>query len=377
MTYRSKGVSGEALFQLKIILLLLFETFIGYLLNLYNPLTYIWGVRILLRYMLFFLACTLYTDEKMLNDFFSLLFYVLILNVILTTLQRLSGYGLDSVTGIFSLGRRVRSGSSGLNIFMCIVCTYYLASAIQKKCPMYKSIISLISSVYMAAISELKMFYIELIIILVCITLFTKISFKKIVGSAFGIGIVFIGMKIYDYYYGDKDTLDFASMADYAGITGRTYGSDFSLNRLTAIPYVWKNILDDILKKLFGLGTGFADNISSSILSSGFLKQYGNLGFHLWGMSLELANIGIIGLSIYLVFFVSIFVYAFVAQKQDFNNTNYYVTCKVVVVISFISLLYNTSLIMDIAAPFMYFIMAIPFILNRSKKEENRRNNLL
>ena len=367
-TYRRKNGIGAATVQLKIILLLLVETLMGYLINMHNPLTYIWGVRILFRFMLFFVACTLYVDETMLEEFFTLIYYLMICSVILTTFQKATGYSLDSVTGFFSLGKRTTGGSAGLNIFMCIVCTYYFVSAINKKVPFYKCVVSMVSCVYMAAIGELKMFYLELIIIIICSSLFTKISIQKIIGSSAGIGVVILGMRIYDFYYGEKNSLDILSLADYAGANGKTYGAQFSLNRTTAIPYVWNNILDDLSKKLFGLGAGYADKVSSDIFSSGFLKTYGTLGFHMFGLSLELANIGIIGLSIYLAFFISVFVYTSRMQKKSAELNDYYITCKVIVVIVFVTLMYNASLITDITASFIYFIMAIPFALSNQKK---------
>lgn len=368
MTYRRKGGIGAASLQLKIIVFLFIETIVSYLLNLYRPLTYLWGIRIIFRFMVFFLACTIYIDQKLLKRFFSILFCTMILNVVLTTHQRLAGYTLDSVTGVFSLGKNVIGGSAGLNVFMCIVCTYYFVSAIYKKSRWYKCAVSMFACIYMAAIGELKMFYFELVIILICTSLFSKFSLRRLLASIGGIGVVLLGMNMYNYYYGYKNTLEFASMIDYAGASGKSYGSSYSLNRLTAIPYVWNNILDGNIKKIFGLGAGYADTISSELFSSGFLKKNGDLGFHLWGASLELTNLGIIGLGIYIAFFVSILVCTYSIQKSDVNNVNYYITCEVVVVLSLVMLFYNTSLIVDNSAPFLYFIMAIPFAISNHSK---------
>ena len=101
MTYRRENKIGAASFQLGIIFVLFFVTLIGYLINLYRPLVYIWGIRILFRFMIFFLACTLYADEKMVEQFFEVLFYVLLLSVPLSTFQYLTGYTLDSRTAFF------------------------------------------------------------------------------------------------------------------------------------------------------------------------------------------------------------------------------------------------------------------------------------
>lgn len=371
MHYRRFSSLGKASLQLVVVSAIFCETIISYCINIYSPLTYLWGFRILFRFIVFFFGCTVYVNQKMIDSYFKMAYIILLFSVPFATIQRLLGYDLDSVSAFFSEGKNKIGGSAGINIFMCIICTYYIVCTLNKTCPMYKLLTSVLPCAYIAAIAELKIFYVELLIIIFLAVMFTDYSVKKMVGAGISFLIIVIGIQIYNFYYGDRNSLNLASMLDYAGANGRSYGTSYSLNRLTAIPYVWKNILTDIPTKLFGLGIGYADNISSSFFRSNFMNKHGDLGIHLWGMSLELTNIGLIGILLYLLFFISIFIYACRKEKQNKDYKVYCVITKIMIVLTFVTLFYNTSLILDISAPFIFFVLAIPFTLKTIEGKNN------
>ena len=126
------------------------------------------------------------------------------------------------------------------------------------------------------------------------------------------------------------------------------------------------NFLTDPFKKLFGLGLGYADNVSTDLLSSGFNKQYSMLGYHYFFSSLEITNIGIVGLSLYYVLVIFIFIYTRKTQNNmPAQYQPYFILTEVVCVLTIFLTFYNQSLILDTAAFNIYLLMSIPFVIKR------------
>ena len=371
MKYKSSGF-GDEYVQFRIVLFLLIESILGYVNSLFNPFAYFWGIRTLFRFFIVFFATATFVNETMIKKFIKLLYWMIIISIPVSTIQFFLGYEVDSVTAFFSEGKHIVGGNAAFNMLMCLATSYYLVAYLCKKIPLYKLIVIVLSCVYMASIAEIKMYYFELIVILFLAMIYTKVSVQKIIGSFIGIVIIEIGFQLYGVFFGGRNTLDLQNMLDYAGVSGKSYGSMYRLNRFTAIPYVWDNILTTIPTKLFGLGAGYADNVTTPLLSSGFFLSIKNEGFHLWTMSLELTNIGMLGLILLVSFFVSIYIYVLRKQKSDPNNDFYYIITKITVVLVFITLFYNTSIIIETAAPFLYFTLAIPFSINNAKKKVSR-----
>lgn len=355
--------------------LLFLETVAGYLLHLYSPLVYLWGLRTLFRFQVFFLAFIYYGDRRLIERICRFLYWILLLSVPLTTIQYLSGYGLDSVTGFFSAGRDVIGGSSGQNLLMAVVCTYTILQYFNKQCSVVRLLLPLLSSVYMAAIGEIKFFYFELVMIGVLCVFFTKPSLKKAVGILGILAVFVLGLELYNHYYGGSYYYTSRGIAffsveaveEYIGLNDATYGRFQSLNRTSAVPYVWNHFLTDIGYKLLGLGAGYGDNVSLDILSSGFLKENYGLGYQLWGASLELTNVGLIGLGLMILLFIACGAAAVKAKKLKEENAALCEMTQVFSVTAVLLLFYNQSVILDITAPLLYFVLAVPFVIRREE----------
>lgn len=353
------------------VFLLLIISFISYMLNLYNPMVLVWGIRTLFRFLIFYLACICYCDKKMIDKIMKFLFYLLIVNTILVTFQYNTGYSLDSVTGLFSISHQVAGGSAGMNMLMCIASVYSIISYMNKESSLYSMGLSLIMCIYISALAEIKVFYFELVLIILLVAIITKLSFKKIVGICVLGLVLFMGVNLYNQYYGNEyyytsRGISFFSMeafVEYIGVDGSSYGRFNSLNRMTAMPYVWNNFLITFPKRLFGLGVGYGDTVSSSMFSSGFLAENTGLGYQLWTVSLELTNIGLVGLLVCFSFYVGSYFECEKSKKIVKGCDSLIQTSQICSVLFVILLFYNQSFILDIAAPLMFFIMAIPYAL--------------
>ncbi|WP_270496563.1 hypothetical protein [Eisenbergiella porci] len=352
----------------RIFLVLLIETVLSYMFNLYSPLVYIWGLRTLFRYFVFFFACTLFVKKDTIERILDFLYKILIVNLIFAILEYTMGYGLDAVTGLYSEGMHTAGGSAALNILMCIVCTHTVIQYYEKKVSLLKMLIPILASIYMSAIGEIKVFYFEIILIFTLCSLFTRFSWKKLVGIFCGVAVLVIGLGLYGHYYGDRGTFfSIESAMMYLGADGSTYGQA-ALNRTTALPYMWEHILTDPIKKIFGLGLGYADIVSFPAFSSGFAAKYSFLGYQYWFASLELTNIGLLGVVLLTIFYTNIFIYCSKRKKTDSENGGLYCLVQVVVCLTFVWFFYNQALIMDFAAFMLYWILAVPYILTNAEQ---------
>lgn len=354
--------------------LLFLETVVGYLLNLYNPLVYLWGFRTFFRYIIFFLACACYLHTEDVDKFLRFFNGILFVNAIVCVFEYAMGYGWDSISGLYSAGPDVLGGASGLNVLLCIVSTCLLIQYIYKGISIVKMIIPIGLCMVMASLSEQKAFYFEFILILILCTLLTKFSFKKLGIIVVGVGMLSVGFFLYARYYGNmNDIYSWEAMMAYAGLDGSTYGKHL-LNRTTALPYVIDNFLKTPIQKLFGLGLGYGDNVSVSLISSGFYEKYNYLGYHYFFTSLEGVNIGILGLILYYALIITVFVYARRKGKEAPEELKkYFVLPQVICLLTIFFSIYNQSLILDIAAFNIYFVLAIPFIVNRERSIHEKR----
>ncbi len=364
---RRSNIIIEGFKWIKVITALLFiETLIGFLIHLYNPFVFLWGFRTFFRFIIFLMACIRFAKVETIKKMVRTLEIFLYVNFVACVFEYLLGYGLDSVSGLYSTGKTARGGTAGLNVLMCIVCAYAVIRYIYKEISLLKMSIPIFLCLFMAAISEMKAFYFEFILIAFWCVMLTRFTTKKILLVVTAVALVAIGFALYSRYFGHKNTIySMAAMLSYAGADGSTYGQHL-LNRTTAIPFMLNIFLTDPFKKMFGLGLGYADNVSTDFLSSGFNKQYTVLGYHYFFSSLEITNIGIVGLGLY----YAVVVFIFVFSRKEKNNIptryqKYFVLTEVVCILVVFLTFYNQSLILDTAAYNIYLLMSIPFVIKR------------
>ena len=368
------GILSDAK-NVRVLLIALFaQTLIGYCVNIYNPLVYLWGFRTFFRYIIFFLACVRFLRLKDIDGIFHFLCGMLFVNALFCAVEFAMGYGLDSVSGLYTFGRSVRGGAAGLNALMCIACIWLLIEYLFKNISLHRMVVPILLCMLMAALSEQKAFYIQFVLILLLCIFLTRFSLKKLVILIAGAALLVVGYLLYSRYYSGRiDLLSVEALMKYAGFDGSSYGSH-SLNRFTALPYVLANILTTPAQKLFGLGLGYGDNVKTELISSGFCEAHSDLGYQYFFTSLEGVNIGILGLLLFYGFLLAVFLYA---RKREKNSPKalrkYFVLSQALCVMTVFFTLYNQSLILDISGFNIYFSLAIPFIAAKCQPVYEKR----
>lgn len=320
----------------------------------------LWSYRNLLRFFLFFFSCAVllkYEDVKIIFKIFSFMFWI---NVLIVSVQFwIQGYAQDHLGGIFGTDM----GCNGhLNTFLCIYLSYICVYYMSRKISFIYFLISSGASLYIAALSELKFLFIEFILILIMSILVSRFSLRIVLmisGACFGL---FIGLQLFNTYFPGWE-FTFERILDYAGTGG--YSTETDLNRITALQTITQNFLQDPLDFFFGMGLGSCE--TSSYFNSDFFQQYGiRLHYTYLLHAFTLLETGWIGLTLFLMFFVSIAVLAWKYRKKVLPCRKE--ACLFAIVVSgtcVVQCFYNNALRVENGGYLAFLILAVPFICRK------------
>lgn len=348
------------LFMLCFALFLTFS-FIGTVGNFSNILLHIWGYRRVLSTLFFFIACVCFQRTQDL-DFINKLFW---LNLSISIIEILLGYRQDCVGGLFGVSRGQVNGP--LNILLVIFTTKVIIEYINKETSVIKVLIYIFTSLFIAAFAELKIYFVELVLIIALCSLVTKFSFKKLLIFIFGGIAAIIGVTMLSNVFSDfsMDVLSIKYIWNYltnpGGYVGQFAHNAGDVNRLS----FWNKCiiyLNGVFEKLFGLGVGNCDTINVIGLQSSFYSQHNSLHYYMFPLPMILLEQGILGFVLYISMFVSIFVAINRRQRAcAYLSTSVLQIAKVLCLMAFVITIYDTS-ILGKGGFLFYYILALPLV---------------
>lgn len=338
-------------------------TVVGFLLGYQSVLYYVWGFRNNARFFVFFFACILFLNSESVDPLLQLMDTLFVINFFITLYQFfILDISQDYLGGIFG----VESGCNGYtNIFLLIVITRsvlrYLNYAESTKSCLMKCAMALL----ITALAELKIFLVEFVLIIFLAMLVTKHSQRKLLLiCAACIGLVLsmqLLVTVFPYWAGK---LNLAEMwEEIASDEGYTDAGD--LNRMTAVPDAMAMFLHTLPQKLFGLGLGNCDTSSFSFLNTPFYEENSWLHYSWFSSSFLVLETGLVGLVLYVLFFLLIF---FAVRNLEHSGKGHIEYCQLASILSLICLvliIYNISLRTE-AGYMMFFMLALPFIKDAS-----------
>ena len=369
--YRSKKNESQSKIKLYGSLLfpflfLIFGT-ISFLMNYSTLFLYIWALRNTFRFYMFFWSCIVILEKKDLNTIFNALEKVYVVNVIVCMYEFfVKGIKYDSLGGIF--GNNVVGGNGPLNVFLILMMAYAIIQYFYKQKKISYVIFVLISSLAIASIAELKIVFIEFILLFILLMLILKKNRKMIFITIFILVIGYFGVKLYASFYPERaNFLSLEYFMDYGKNT--TYGDKSVINRFSAFEYIDSHYFyEDTEKKLFGLGLGNAETSQFEDLTSSFYKENGELlKYHWFSHVFMYIETGIIGLITYLLFFVkNIFNNSKIEKNAEFKN--YIKLATVLNIFCFIFFFYNQTLRLETTTYLIFFVLSIPYILVQDRE---------
>lgn len=348
------------------ILLFFFYVLVTLMINHQSFSLFMWGMRNNFRFYVFFLACALFLRKKDIHRVLKTMLFFYYVNFLLCLYQYyFLGFTQDRLGGIFG----TQAGCNGYtNLFLVIICAYEILSYVYKKTGFIKCFFLVACGCYVAVLSELKIFFVELIIITLLVILFAKFSWRKLILIIGGVCVLILAINIlYEIFPQWRNFFTVSSIYNNISNT-RGYTGAGDLNRLSAISSINQIFFRNNTPLHFiGYGLGSCEFSSNfEFLVSHFYSVY--LRFHyVWlsnaWMYLETGYIG-------LIFFNGFFIIGFiVGRKTKPESAEEHIAvnlARITSICCIIIAIYNVSLRME-CGYLAYFVLSIPLIIQKER----------
>lgn len=334
-----------------------------YLFNYQSIFYYIWGFRNTFRFYIAFFVFVIFINECFALSLLKFLDIVFFTNVFVSLFQFfILNVKQDYLGGIFG----TTGGTNGYTLlFFSVVVAYSLIKTFNKLESFFYCFLKCGLSLMVAAMAELKFFFLVFILILIGSALITSFSWRKLFILIFSLALITITVNLLTEWFGFKNFLSIDYILELAA--KRNYSSENDLNRFSAIPVLLNTIVKEPLQSIFGLGLGNCDFSDVSIFSTPFSQTYGSLNYRWFSIAILFLENGFLGLGLYFTFFIVCIV---LTIKKHINKTGNPIFCKLAMIIALLSIgisFYDSSLRSD-AAYLFYFVLALPFVECEPKK---------
>ncbi|MDM8293280.1 hypothetical protein [Faecalicoccus pleomorphus] len=370
---RMKSILNNVYLRFFYLILFLYITLaiFGVIFNFSNIVLHLWSFRSYFTTIIFFIECVSFEHSDSI-DFLDKLMWI---NFIVCIIEMVLGYRQDWIGGVYGVSRGQVNGP--LNILLIIIFSRSLVGYINKEISIRNIIIVGISSLIIAIFAELKIFYVEMVVIFVTATLMTKFSFKKLVLIVLGILGILIAIRVTLFIFPDmsRDMFTPSSMWNYltnpGGYVGQFANNAGDVNRLN----FWDKcvaLFNNKFELLFGLGIGNCDQIEVLGLKSQMFMQYETMHYYMLPLPMILLQQGILGMILYIMLFISLF-FAILKKYRlkDFASKSQIQMTLILCMMAFIITIYDTSLLGKGGYLFFY-ILSLPFIKCKSYRRKGR-----
>ena len=354
-------MSGAALW----ILVYVLYTGLVYVLQYQSPFYFLWGTRINVRYYVAFFAFVAFLSHRDVKDYlriFDILFWV---NFAVSLLQYcVLAIKQDNLGGLFG----TESGVNGYtNIFFLIVVSKSLIFYLNGRERGRDCVMKCAAALLVAALSELKFFFAEFVLVIVLASLATRFTWKKLGMIIGGCVAVIMGAALLTQLF--PDFADFFSVEWFmeTALSGKGYTSAGDLNRMNAIPQINEMWLKTGWQRIFGLGLGNCDTSGFAFLNTPFFEKYGDMHYTWLSYAMIYLETGWIGLIFYFGFFLLVYRGICRIQKRvQREAASYCQIGRIMAILCMVISIYNSSLRTE-AGYMAYFVLAIPFVVDKRR----------
>lgn len=334
---------------------------------------YLWSLRNIFRFYVFFFACIYNLDESDIFKIFELLEKILIINFAICAYEYfIKNVNYDFLGGSFGNGSA--GGNGPLNILMVVVTGYVLIQYVHNKKKWPEVMVIIVGCLAIAVVAELKFYFFEIIIAVLFVVGFVKHNFKMVATVGILCLLGFFAIGLYNRFYpNNAGFLSLEFIEDYAFT--RTYGSATDINRLTAIDVISDSCFNGNLKDiLFGVGLGNGTSAQFDFLKSPFFIQFGERIKYTWFTHATMfVEGGYVGLILYFAFYIVIAIKEVLETKNNILMQLGLYCC----IFSIIMVVYNQTMQVESMGYTLFALLAIPYIIDISdrRKEQHEKSS--
>ena len=324
---------------------------------------YLWSFRNNFRLFVFFYCCCKILTPQDVKNLLEALLYFLYANIIVCMFEYFVKHiDYDFLGGLY--GNGIRGGNGPLNSLLIVTIAYLIIEYINKNKSVWHLLFGVSGSLFVATVAELKFFYFEIMLLIVLICVFVTKNFRMAVFVSIITIVGIIGLYFYIKLYPNRANFFTVGFVKQYSLK-ETYGTSSKMNRLNAISYINTYYFNGNLKKfLFGLGMGNGEMSSQfSFLTSSFYNKYGRILRYDWfSQSFLFVEFGIVGLIVYTCSIISSGLKSFKSREEN----SYMQTAFISAIFIVLTIFYNQSLRIESFCYTAAFLIAIPYIHQRS-----------
>lgn len=285
-----------------------------------------------------FLIATYVMTVADFKKLFRIFYYYQFVNLGTSLYQYLTlGYYQDLNNGAFT-------GGATQDFFCGILIVYYYTAYIRHEEPFRKCVFVLLSCFTIAVLQEEKFILAEIAIVVLYQAIIGKKNFKNLmIIIIFVMALPIVITKIGDINgeYASESLSSTTSINENLTDAGAGYG----FPRVGSLPLISAMFFHNTQEELLGLGCGICENTTLSFADTYFIERYGHLNYYQYPIQLTFLQTGLIGVILYVGFFVSLLVYNI--KRRFFAEEQYKTTYDLAVMINIICIAliwYNQTL---------------------------------
>ncbi|MCI9078408.1 MAG: hypothetical protein HFH68_05695 [Lachnospiraceae bacterium] len=337
-----------------------------------NIIRLLWSVRNFGRFIVFMTACCITFELNDVKKLKRLILCIGHINFLFCCYQyfvkHLKG---DYIGGVF--GTEGGVSNTWLNVLLVVLFVLALSEWLYGRKNKYRLFLVMIETMGIAVISELKFFFIEIILICMCAFIIAKKTYSIVYKSLIIVVVVMFAMVIsvpllYRLFPGFRGFFNLNSIIKNAT---SSYTASGDLGRASAVYEIATKFFDSSAEKvLFGLGLGNGEFSSTiRILQSDFYLKYSIFHYHWFTDAYVMVQNGIIGVGLYLMTHISIFLNGHKALKANMAEREILLTGVLVSFSAMLLYIYNISLNTE-SAYLLYCIFPWIYICKKDKYEK-------
>lgn len=335
----------------------------------------LWAVRNNFFYIFFGMACVRFFEKKDVDKIIDTLVKFQVLNFLCGMYEYFVLHiQNDFLGGMFG----TEQGCNGyLNVYLVFISVYAIIMFLRKRISVAFFLWLVVSSMVLATLGELKIFYFEFVFVIVLVVLLEKKDLKTFFIVIGGIACIFIGLQILSvtstgsmqYLNSIEDMIEYGSRADFGN-------GDVRISRLTAIAQVNEYFFKDNRWLLcFGYGLGACeDSTTFTICNSAFADRYSYLQYRNISSSMLYLETGMVGLVGFIGIFIMYF-YQSLKNKKILEEHGYGYIATMVQIMSLMTIViiwYNSAIRREIAYLTFLILSLMSIYLNHIKDKEDR-----
>ncbi|MGN0358877.1 MAG: hypothetical protein ACI4E0_13890 [Blautia sp.] len=318
----------------------------GVVINGGSPLLILWAVRNNYRFFAFYIVCLCTLDREDIIRILEMLCWLQHLNLAFCLFEYLVlGKTRDYLGGIFGTSKGC---NAYLNVYLCIVLCYVIYKYLKEKTSTGYMLYILLSIMLIAGLAELKIVFIEIIIIIAIAILMNRKEKRIWTLLAFGLAAIIVGLLallvVAPQHF--RVLMNLQNLIDYVG----SEDGGYYLSRFQAFSNINQLFFrGDWILNLFGMGFGNCEYSSFSFLQSPFYRTYGQYNYRWFMHQMLFLESGYAGLLSYIAIIATVFFNAWRRWTDKKDGNIMHGMTMIMCIITVISVWYNSSMRMECA----------------------------